>query len=78
LKVAPVVGTILALINHSEAIFSGALTAVSAAQILVTYAVPYSVSTFGSAMQATHMELQGLGRTSNPDDASQGSASGEA
>jgi len=69
LKVALVVGTVLALINHSDAIFSGALTAVSAAQILVTYAVPYSVSTFGSAMQGTHMELQGLGRKLDPDDA---------
>jgi hypothetical protein len=27
-------------------------------QILLTYAVPYSVSTYGSAMQAKHMEMQ--------------------
>jgi len=58
-KVALVVGTILALINHYDAIFTLSLTATNVFQILLTYLVPYSVATFGSAMQARHMELEG-------------------
>jgi len=58
-KVALVVGTILALINQYDAIFSGNLTPTNIFQILLTYLVPYSVSTFGSAMQARHIETRG-------------------
>ncbi len=57
MKVASVVGTVLAFINHYDSIFSGTLTATDIIQILVTYLVPYSVATFGAAMQAKHMEL---------------------
>ena len=57
IKISLVVGTILALINHYEAIFSGTLSATNIFQILLTYLVPYSVATFGSAMQARHIEL---------------------
>ena len=56
IKVALVVGTILALINHYESIIAGSLGLAVTLQILLTYAVPYSVSTFGSAMQAMQME----------------------
>lgn len=59
-KVALVVGTVLGLINHYDAIFYGALTATEVFQILITYLVPYSVAMFGSAMQARHMELREL------------------
>ena len=60
LKVALVVGTVLALINHYDSIFFGILSAIDIFQILVTYLVPYTVATFGSAMQARHIELEKL------------------
>ncbi len=65
LKVALVVGTVLALINHFDSIVSASLGVTEMFQILLTYAVPYSVSTFGSAMQAAQMEMDA--QTGNPD-----------
>jgi hypothetical protein len=59
-KTSLVVGTVLALINHSDKLVNGTLTRTNVVQILVTYLVPYSVATFGSAMQARHMELEEL------------------
>ncbi len=56
LKVALIVGTVLALINHFDSIASGSLDAAVTFQILLTYTVPYSVSTFSSAMQALQMD----------------------
>lgn len=58
IKVALVVGTILALINHFDAIFTGKLTPTIIFQILLTYFVPYSVSTYGSACHARYIELE--------------------
>ena len=54
LKIALIVGTLLALINHGERIFSGSLTQENILQIILTYLVPYSVSTYSSvrAIQA--------------------------
>jgi hypothetical protein len=57
LKVALLVGTVLAFLNHYDSIFSGTANTTTFFQIIITYAVPYSVATFGSAMQARHMEL---------------------
>ena len=48
LRVAIIVGTVLALINHSSAIFSFALTKQNILQIILTYLVPYAVSTYSS------------------------------
>ncbi len=56
LKVALFVGTVLAFINHYDAIISGSLSTAGVVQILVTYAVPYCVATFGSASQAMQMD----------------------
>ncbi len=56
LKVALLVGTVLAFINHYDAIISGSLSTAGVVQILVTYAVPYCVATFGSASQAMQMD----------------------
>jgi len=56
LKVALLVGTVLAFINHYDAILSGSLSSVELVKVLVTYAVPYSVATFGSASQAMQMD----------------------
>ena len=47
-KVALVVGTILALINHSSAIFNLTLSAQNVFQIILSYFVPYGVSTYSS------------------------------
>lgn len=49
LKVALVVGTILALINHGPALLSLSLTSSNLLQILLTYLVPYCVSTHSAA-----------------------------
>ncbi len=65
LKVALVVGTVLALINHFDSMVSASLGVTETFQIILTYAVPYSVSSFGFAMQAAQMERDA--RTGNPD-----------
>lgn len=57
LTVAVVVGTILGAVNHYDAILSGTFSATTLVQIGVTYLVPFCVATFGSAMQARHIEL---------------------
>jgi hypothetical protein len=59
LKIAVVVvgGTILAFLNHYDPILWGSVNATTIFQIILTYAVPYSVAIFGSAMQAGQMEL---------------------
>lgn len=46
--VAAVVGTVLFAINQLDVVIGGALTATVAEKILLTYAVPYSVSTYSS------------------------------
>ena len=58
LKVALFVGSVLVVINHFDSILAGSVSVSIMAQILVTYAVPYSVATYGSAMQARRMELE--------------------
>lgn len=58
IKVAFIVGTVLALINHFDAIFFGEITYTNIFQIVLTYLVPYTVSTYGSAMQARHIDLK--------------------
>jgi len=54
-KVALLVGTILALINHGAAIRTGELGGERLAQIALTYLVPYCVSTY-SAVRALQRE----------------------
>jgi hypothetical protein len=49
-RVALVIGTALALINHYHELANGALTMRAMAQILLSYAVPYLVSTHGQVM----------------------------
>jgi hypothetical protein len=43
-----VVGTILVLINHGPALSAGSMTPPSLVQILLTYLVPFVVSTVSS------------------------------
>ena len=48
IKVALVVGTILALINHGPALLALELSRQQILQIALTYLVPYCVSTYSS------------------------------
>jgi hypothetical protein len=48
LKVAAVVGTILCLINHAPAMVSQQFSGGNLLQMMLTYLVPYCVSTYSS------------------------------
>lgn len=48
IKVSLIVGTLLALINHGGAILHMSLTNDNMFQILLTYLVPYCVSTYSA------------------------------
>ena len=48
LRISLVVGTILVLINHLDSIVAGAMNGVLAGKILLTYMVPYAVSSYSS------------------------------
>lgn len=48
LKMSLIIGSILALINYGDAIFEGTLTRENVCQIILTFLVPYSVSTYSS------------------------------
>jgi|AntAceMinimDraft_12_1070368.scaffolds.fasta_scaffold374065_2 hypothetical protein len=48
LRISLLVGTLLALINHSPAIFSLTVSPQNFVQIVLTYLVPYGVSTYSS------------------------------
>ena len=51
--VALVVGTILFAINQLDVVLSGAITPLVVSKIVLTYVVPYSVSTY-SALEVAH------------------------
>ncbi|MCC7412177.1 MAG: nitrate/nitrite transporter NrtS [Gammaproteobacteria bacterium] len=46
--VSLIVGTVLVIINHGHALIDGDVTTVRCAQMLLTYAVPYAVSTYAA------------------------------
>lgn len=48
--IALVVGTILAIINHGDRLISGDITMDVLTKILLTYLVPYSVSTYSAVL----------------------------
>ncbi len=52
LKVALVVGTLLALINHGDRLFNGGLDTAAMLKVGLTYLVPYAVASW-SAVQTT-------------------------
>ena len=54
LKVALLVGSNLALINHGEGLFGGTLTLKSWVQIGLTYLVPHRVLTYASVQAICH------------------------
>jgi hypothetical protein len=55
LYIALVVGTILAIINQGDVLLLEAITPLAVAKILLTHAVPYSVSIF-SALSANRVK----------------------
>jgi hypothetical protein len=57
-QVAAVVGTILFLINQLDVLIAGRITALVVAKILLTYLVPFSVSTY-SALQINRRPIAG-------------------
>lgn len=52
LRAALLVGTILALINHGDRILAMTLDGEAVVKIMLTYLVPYSVSTWASVQTA--------------------------
>lgn len=57
IKVALIVGTILALINQYASIFSWSFSPIVIFQILLTYLVPYAVSTYSHAMFGRNIDI---------------------
>lgn len=55
-RTALVVGTVLAAINHFEAILSGSFAPVQIFKIGLTYMVPFCVATYAGARQAQRAE----------------------
>ena len=49
-QVALVVGVVIGLLNHGDAIFAGTVSGAQVAKILLTFLVPYSVSTYSSVL----------------------------
>ena len=48
IRIAVIVGTVLALINHGDKIFNMALSLNDCLKIILTYLVPYCVSTWSA------------------------------
>ena len=59
IRVALVVGSVLALINHGDALLKMQLESTQLLQIALTYLVPYSVATYSSVRA-----IQGEGKRS--------------
>jgi hypothetical protein len=59
LKIMLVVGVLLAIINHGEALFAGEMTVKSWVQVALTFLVPYCVSTIASVQAILHGSASG-------------------
>ena len=59
IKTALVVGTILALINHTQDLLAGQFSWRWVAPMLITYLVPFSVATYGQAQGKRQRDLAG-------------------
>lgn len=55
LKVATFVGSILVIINQGDVLLSGTATPKTWIQIILTFLVPYCVSTFASVQAIRHL-----------------------
>ncbi|WP_323764441.1 nitrate/nitrite transporter NrtS [Marinovum sp.] len=49
-RVSLVVGVVLGLLNHGDALLAGTMTMTHFAKICLTFLVPYSVSTYSSVL----------------------------
>lgn len=49
-RIALIVGTVLAVINHGDRLLSGNIDTAAFLKILLTYFVPYSVSSYSSIL----------------------------
>ena len=61
IKVGAIVGTILMAINQGDVLLQGNITAETVAKILLTYCVPYCVSTYASVEAVRSLEKTGGG-----------------
>lgn len=52
-KIALVVGTVLALVNHGDSLLGGTVTGREVVQMAISYVVPFCVATWSAAAQAT-------------------------
>ena len=50
LKMAPIVGIVLAIINHGDHILLGTMTVTNWIKVLITFCVPFCVSTISSVL----------------------------
>ncbi len=57
LKMALIVGIVLAIINHGDHIFLGKMTVTNWIKILITFCVPFSVSTISSVLAIKKEQL---------------------
>ena len=62
LKTSSLVGIILIIINHGDALAAGEVDLVRVLKMLLTFAVPYCVSTYASVST-----LQSVGQVEGPD-----------
>jgi urea transporter len=51
-RIALVVGTLLALINHGDSLLQGRVTTTLALKILLTYTVPFTVATWSALVNS--------------------------
>lgn len=58
-RIALIVGTVIAVINHGDRMMAGAMDLTAWFKCLLTFLVPYSVSTYSSVM-AVRDRLQSL------------------
>ncbi len=62
-RVALIVGTILGVINHGDRLIMGPWEAEMFAKIILTYLVPYSVSSYSSVQTIRDRARQDAGKT---------------
>ena len=65
IRISLIVGSILALINHGEGIVNLSLSTHNIIQILLTYLVPYGVSTYSGVKALQSQQSQPNRTTSN-------------
>ena len=62
IRMALFIGTLLALINHGDALLSGHIAAPQFARIALTYLVPYCLSTWASVQATRHLQATASSR----------------